>query len=431
MLIRSISPATFALACITTVAIACGGTPRPVGVDYPDAEADDASAEDGRAAPNDAAAGLDGSSKDGSSPTDGASDAAIADAGEDAQVAAPAVRYVGRSDVSDPLGPKFAWQGSRAIVRFSGTEVAVTLKDTPGQFGGSPSYFDVQVDGTWQTPIMLTPGTATYTLASGLAAGTHVVELYKRTEPYLGVTQVLGFDFPGGGRLLAPPPAPTRRIEFLSDSTVNGYGVEGVGPNCPGGAPALTHNSRRSMPQLVADAVNADLVLLAFSGKGIVKNEAAGDTEVFDRLYGRSLPEDVASVWSFARYTPDVVVSVLGGTDYSPPTAANPTLFAQKYDALVGRIRTNYPLAQIILAVGPQLSDDFPVGFNTRSNVKNTMMGIVNARTGTGDTRIHFFEFAASTDASLVTACYYHANATFHEQMATAFLPFVKAKTGW
>jgi hypothetical protein len=396
-------------------------------VDYPDAEAEDGAAGDG-AAPADG--GPDGTARDGGSGTDGAIDAA-ADAGEDAATAAPAVRFVGRADDADPLGPKFAWQGSRAIARFSGTEVTVTLKDTAGLFGGTPSYFDVQVDGVWLTPIMLTAGTSTYTLATGLAAGTHTVELYKRTEPYLGVTQFLGFAFPGGGRLLAPPPAPTRRIEFLSDSTVNGYGVEGLGPDCPGGAPALTHNSRRSMPQLVADAVSADLVLLAYSGKGITKNESPGDTEVFDRLYGRTLPEDVASVWNFTKYTPDLVVSVLGGTDYSPPTAANPAVFAQKYDAFVGRIRANYPLAQIVLAVGPQLSDDFPVGFNTRSRVKNTMMGIVNTRTGNGDTRIHLFEFPESTNPALVTACYYHANATFHQQMATAFLPFVKAKTGW
>ena len=69
-------------------------------------------------------------------------------------------------------------------------------------------------------------------LASGLPAGEHLVELYRRTEANQGESQFLGFDF-GEGALLAPPPRAERRIELVGDSITAGYGNEGADMSCP------------------------------------------------------------------------------------------------------------------------------------------------------------------------------------------------------
>ena len=132
-----------------------------------------------------------------------------------------------------------------------------------------PSRWDVIVDDVVQTPLALATASTTYTLASGLAFGTHTVELHRRTEANVGVSQFLGFEFPGGV-LLAPPPAPARRLEFLGDSSSNGYGILGNGPNC--GFSGDTENERLSYPALVANDLGADHHNLAASGKGLYWN---------------------------------------------------------------------------------------------------------------------------------------------------------------
>ena len=99
-------------------------------------------------------------------------------------------------------------------------------------------------------------------IAQGLAAGTHVVELYRRTEASQGEAQFLGFDF-GSGKLLSPPAAKARRIELVGDSISCGYGDEGANQSCP--FTADTENHYLSYGALAARAVDAELITVAWS----------------------------------------------------------------------------------------------------------------------------------------------------------------------
>lgn len=252
--------------------------------------------------------GASSSSSSGASSGDGGADGGDVDAG------APAVRLVGRNDGA--ASPSFAWPGARFIARFSGTDAKVKIAHADG-FGGGPSYYDVIVDGTVTKKITVTGGATDYDLATGLAAGTHTVEVFKRTEAAYGTDQFLGFTFPGGA-LLAPPPAPTRRLEFIGDSMIQGYGVEGAGPNCGADAPPVSDNVRLSMQARTAVALSADFSSITYSGKGLGKNEDPGDNQTFSLLYPRALPENGASAWTFpGAQEPDVIVAVVGGTDFS------------------------------------------------------------------------------------------------------------------
>lgn len=343
----------------------------------------------------------------------------------------PAIQYVGRVDLGDAAGARLAWPGTKIVARFDGTAVDATLKDSAG-FANETGYLDITIDGVLQTPpLQLTRGTMTYPIATGLAAGIHEIEIYKRTEPNTNVVQLINLAFPGGGQLLAPPTPKTRLIEFLSESTFDGYGVDGNGPSCPGGAPSYTHNAHRSFPQLLADAVGADVSLLGYSGKGITKNASAGDNQTFDLLFPRALPETIGNLWDFNRATPDAVLSVLGGEDYSPPAAANFNTFKTKYDGLVGQIRAKYPNAKIFLMVGPQIRDVYPAGYASRTNIKNAIEGIAAARAAGGDNNVYTYLFPENFDNNKITGCYYHPNAAFHQELEQGFEPYFKGVMGW
>jgi lysophospholipase L1-like esterase len=301
----------------------------------------------------------------------------------------------------------------------------VTLTQTNG-FSGGPTYFNVIVDGA-QTSTISVSGTQTIAVASGLAAGTHTVELEKRTEAPFGTVRFEGFTFAGGAGLLAPPPRLTRRIEYLGDSTIDGYGVEGDrNVTCTGNAaPPEYNNVRKSVASLTAQAVGAELHLAAYSGKGIARNEDGQTADTFGVVYARTLP-DVAGAWNFASYVPDVVVVSLGGADYSgDPGGTFPANFTTAYAQLVADIRARYGAGpQVILTVWSQ----HKAYNNVRQTIGAAIDAVIAGRPAGEKTSKYVFPEAPPADE---TGCQYHANEAHHLAMAALLTAEIKAKTGW
>jgi hypothetical protein len=378
----------------------------------------------GDGAGGDAAAASDGAASDGALLPDGA----LPDAGP------PEVQLVGRFTASDGVGPSFAFPGSRLVARFNGTAATVKLSQTDGPSGG-PSYFNVIIDGAVQpAPIAVTGAGQSYAVASGLMPGVHTVEVEKRTEPNLGVVRYEGFTFPGGGVLLSPPARPARRIELLSDSTIDGFGVEGTrvdtlaGNYCGNGlAPPKYNNVRKSMSAISAATLGAEYFMIAYSGKGITKNEFAGDTLYFQTLYDRTLPDDAASVWNRANWIPDAVVISVGGADFDGRTTEPPG-FSAGYGGLVDKIRVSYPSAYIVMTVWSQIKNDT---IATRTAMTSSLTAIKNARPA--DAKLVVFAFTPEANVGIdETGCQYHGNVTHHQNMAAALVANLKATIpGW
>jgi lysophospholipase L1-like esterase len=344
------------------------------------------------------------------------------------------VRFVGRFDTSDPAGPKIGWTGARILARFDGTQVSASFAESSLHAADwGPSRFDVLVDGALQpSPLVLSEGVATYPLASGLAPGVHTIELWKRTEANVGDVQFLGFDF-AGGTLLPPPPAPTRRLEFLGDSASNGYGVEGAGPGCS--FTAATENEHVAYPALVALALGADHHDLSWSGRGVLwNNDRAGDPDVFAVVYPRTLPLVPGSTFDFTSFVPDVVWITLGGNDWDQPNPGDPppdpAAFEAKYAELVTLVRSKRPSAHVVCAVASSLNDDYPPGYLAYTHVKTALGDVVAARNAAGDAKIYVFEFARASPSDL-TGCESHPNVQKQKAMADEAVAFIKAKTGW
>lgn len=324
---------------------------------------------------------------------------------------APAVHFVGRVDDSDPANARFAWSGTGVVARFQGTEVSALL--------GGAQQFTVVVDGAVRVP-KLTAQDGTNSLASGLSAGEHTVELYRRTEPSLGVATFMGFDF-GGGTALAPP-TPTRRLEFVGDSITCGYGNEGADMSCTFSAD--TENHYLTYAALTARALDAELSTVAWSGKGVVCNY--GDTadacqNPFPTYYDRTLPEDSTSKWDFSRFVPHAVVVNLGTNDFSTATDPTKEEFETGYRTFLERIRAVYPDAYILCTNGPMLS----------GTDLSTLMGYIDdVVTALGDPKISSFDISPQ-DGSDGYGCDWHPSLARHEKVATAVTAELKAKLGW
>lgn len=333
----------------------------------------------------------------------------------DAATGAPAVRFVGRfdrSDRSDPEHPRFAWSGSGMIARFRGTSVGVRL-------GGGQQYTAL-IDGMLQPKLIPAAGGALSPIASGLPAGEHTVEVYRRTEANQGESQFLGFDF-GGGALLAPPAAPARRIEMVGDSITCAYGVEGADMNCH--YTPDTQNQYLAYGSIAARNVGADVITLAWSGKGVVCNHgdaASAGADPFPVYYDRVLPERASSVWNFS-WQPDVVVINLGTNDFSTTVDPTPMQFGDAYRTFLQHIRSKYPPALILCTVAPLLNG---------TALTRARAAIDAAVSATGDAKIKSFTMDPADPADGF-GCDYHPSIKTHQKMAAALTATLKTELGW
>jgi lysophospholipase L1-like esterase len=331
----------------------------------------------------------------------------------------PAVRFVARVDYTNPAQPKFAWSGSTILARFTGSSIGVNLS-------GPTTYFDVSVDGTMLTssPLIISTGKTAYPLATGLAAGPHELTVYRRNEPGIGATgdtAFLGLILdPAGGALLPPSEPAARRIEIVGDSVTTGFGDVSTGGQCPNQLAAQNYDV--AYGPVAARTVGADLITIAWTGKGMYRNNQGDMTNTMPILYGRTLPDQTTDTWNFASWIPDAVVIYLGNNDFGKGDPGQP--YVTTYNTFLARVRKNYPNALIICTIGPNLTDP------SLSEERTYVQGIVAAQNAAGDKNVDFLEMPQPTAAE-GTGCGGHPLAVTHARMGAALAAELKTKLGW
>jgi lysophospholipase L1-like esterase len=366
----------------------------------------------GRSSGPGGAAGSGGAGGAGGTSGAGASGGSVGEsgaAGEGSTV--PGVHFVGRVDTTDPAAARFAWSGTGVTARFQGTSVSAELE------GGQE--YTVVLDG--EVKPKLTAMTGMNVVATDLADGEHVVELYRRTEASEGESVFKGFDF-GGGTLLAPPPTPTRRLEFVGDSITCGYGIEGADMSC--GFTPQTENHYLTYAALTARALAAEVSTVAWSGKGVVCNygdDASSCMNPLPTYYDRTLPNRADSVWDFSRFQPDAVVVNLGTNDFSTTDDPTAETFQGAYVMLLQHIRMKYPNAHILITNGPMLSG------TDLTTVRSNLTAVVATL---ADPKVTTFEIAAQ-DGSDGYGCDWHPSRARHEKVAELVTAALKSALGW
>lgn len=338
--------------------------------------------------------------------------------------AQPAIRLAGRFDHGDPAGPRFAWPGSTINLRFTGTQLTLKLRDE--SVPGAANTYTVVIDNAAPKQITCDTLNDLYPLASGLAPGAHEVTIVRNTEAFVGVAQLLGFDYGPGGALL-PPPSRDRRIELIGDSITCGYGDEGANMNC-GFTPA-TEDEELAYGAIAARALAADQTAIAWSGKGVYRNGDGSLTETMPILWQRTLPSDTASVWNFSDRPAAAVIIDLGTNDFAKGTPDEKG-FTDAYHALVAQVRGRYPQAHVFCALGPMLSDGYPPGAAALTTARKYINTVVSELNAGGDARVHFIEFPVQ-DAANGYGCDWHPSLKTHQLMGAQLASAVAAALGW
>jgi lysophospholipase L1-like esterase len=258
----------------------------------------------------------------------------------------PHFHYDGRFDFADPASPVAIWEASTIAVDFDGDRASVRFSGVTDQV-----FFNATVDGA-TTVLALHKATPEATLPLVVSGGgRHHLVLFKRSEASAGTVHFNGLEIAQGARVHSPDlPKYKLRMEIYGDSITAGACDED-GPKDQWDD-RRTHNAAYSWAALTASEFSADYRNISISGIGL----AAGYTDiVMGQVWDHVYPNPSSPKADPAKWTPDVVLVLLGDNDDSYPRDHSlpfPSAFAEKYAAFIHAIRAAYPRASIVLLNG-------------------------------------------------------------------------------
>lgn len=302
---------------------------------------------------------------------------------------------------------------------FKGTGASIQIDDQIGT--ASATLF---IDGE-AIVIPAVNGTAIST--PQLQEGHHTVELRKRSEAQYGSFRVTDVIVDGS---FVTHKRPKRQIEIIGDSISVGYGLDGTLP-CTDSA--TLQNNPKTYGALAANALFADYSVIAWSGKGLIRNypSPTSDSEpVMPQLYTRFGAEDADNSYTFPRsWHPDVIVINLGTNDFAYLNARDPVDPDQLLAALVAfvkKIHKHYTHANFFLMSSPLLNDNYPTAEDAQHSTHVTVLKRAIAELP--KIKMHFVDWPPQGSD---VGCDYHPNAATQAQGAAILEEAIRNVTGW
>jgi lysophospholipase L1-like esterase len=251
------------------------------------------------------------------------------------------VRFYGRWDRRMPDKAITVNGGSHVVARFDGRSITARFDLTRNKPPLPTIAWRIDDDIEWRESEI----GESVELGKDLKPGPHTITVLARgldehqprwAEPLTASITFLGFDFPTGGKLLAPPDEPKLKIEFLGDSITEGVLVHGKQPGrdtWPWKTDAL-----RAWPTQTSLRLSAQWRQVGFGAMGITKGGSGGvppAPDAFDWFY-QGCPRD--------DWQADVVVINHGTNDGGSPSKT----FRPAYARYLEMIRKAYPQARIL-----------------------------------------------------------------------------------
>ena len=245
-----------------------------------------------------------------------------------------------------------------------------------------------------------------------LPSGQHNVEFRKRSEAAYGSIFVQSGSSPASS---------DRLIEFIGDSITVGYGLDGDGPDCAN--TAQVEDNPKTYAALAANALEADYNIVAWSGKGIVRNTPSDNGPLMSELWTRYGANDADNTYDFSVQAQVVVIN-LGTNDFSSGgrDALDLNAYQSAITSFISTVQNKYPQATFFLMSSPMLADSAGVGNDQHTQMSTALQNVASSVGG------HFVDWPTQGSA---LGCGYHPNADTHAAEAPVLASAIQNVMGW
>jgi len=333
---------------------------------------------------------------------------------------AQAIRYLGRVN---PTTKELSWSGTSVSFTFSGASASIGIEGLTGA-----NSAELIIDGK-STYIPSVTSTSIST-PSNLTCGNHTVIFRKSSEAQFGSIFIGNVTVDG---TLGPDiPPKTRRIEVIGDSITSAYGIGGTLP-CINSAALEVISEGYSIR--TADALNADLSIISWSGIGIIRNYASGQVDtspIMPERYSKYGANDASGSYTFpSSLAPDAIVINLGTNDFGHNNV-RPRLTGDEYTAamvdFVRDISSGYGNnATFFLLTSPMLNDGYPAGEMVKSTQRKGLQDAV-AQLGGDGVEAHVVDWP---DQGSDLGCDYHPTPNTNEIGTEILVDAIEEVLGW
>ncbi|OZY83669.1 xylan esterase [Cellvibrio mixtus] len=257
---------------------------------------------------------------------------------------------MGRTHIDADQSYRFGFPGVSFSTQVIGRTLTADMQSSSGN-----SWIDIVVDHQHITQVKLGQQQQTVELFNFPVSGKHTVEIIHRSENWHGSVSLKQLTLTGD-RFLPAPALPQRKLLVMGDSVTCGEAIDRVP-----GEEKNTHwwNARESYGMLTANALNAQVHLVCWGGRGLVRswNGKTDDANLPD-FYEFALGDSDATMrWNHNNYQPDVIVIAIGTNDFSQGIPAR-EVYVTAYVALINTLLHNHPHAQIALTDGAILNGE-------------------------------------------------------------------------
>lgn len=267
------------------------------------------------------------------------------------------IAIVGRSATNTDNSISFAYPGVSLNFATTASELTLQIQSSSDQ-----SFIDVEVSGQPSQIVRVPADQSGVVIRTGDSGKAQTIRVTHRGETWHGLLSVSGLTLKDG-ELLAAPQLPERKILVLGDSVTCGEAIERQAA-CK--KDSSWWNARLSYGMLTGEALNAQVNLVCYGGRGLVRSWNGRTDELnlpdYAELAIASAENPIS--WDHTRYTPDLILSAIGTNDFSEgiPEADH---YVETYLTLIKRLHTLHPNATIAVTEGAILNDEKKAALQT------------------------------------------------------------------
>lgn len=325
------------------------------------------------------------------------------------------ITYTGRVAVNNDGSVSYDWTGVYLQTDFTGGYFAIEVSEA-----GS-SWHNLFIDGKWVRKLQITGNTQQrIVLAEKMGKGVHRLRLQKCTEGQYGCTTIHQVVV-AKGATLQPVGCKERMIEVYGDSYTCGYGTESMKANDP--FRLETENCDKAYGCIIARYFDADYVLTAHSGQGMVRNWAdpkqISDINMSTR-YTRVFDDHGTQPYPFDRYHPQLVIINLGTNDFSPVAIPTDEQYTNAYLKMIETVKSRYPGVKILCVTPHSASRYLQASLQL---LKERVAGITDVHMANPLTDMVTVEHDMGAD--------WHPNYQGQRKIAMSLIPQISAIMDW